>query len=209
MKKSFLFMSVLLALLAGSLVTSCDLAKEIADELAAPTDTWCEMYVQYGTENKVSLKVDAIYVDDSYTGKGASTDRTTRKKLSPDITLQPGITLVVSLNGKTENTVIQGLTSSTYIIKTFPKDSSVEVDDDTSTGKVNLKGSKVNWNILYRSKADFQYSANQFELPEAPDIITYESINDGNATAINDADGFSWSKLLKQYLLTSLVGKLE
>lgn len=205
MKKSIRLLSVLLVLFAGSLVTSCDVAKELAEELAGPEDTWCEMYVEYGNEDKkVSLTVNAIYVEEEYIGRGSSSER---DNLSPDITLKPGITFVVSLNSNSSNDLIKGLTSNTYIIKHFDKSSITDTDDDTegNTGKLSLKGSKTNWSLLYRAKDDLRNKAYQKTLPEAPYIISYRS----NSTALTDPEGFSWSKLLKTYLYSTLLGKLE
>ena len=208
MKKSIRLLSVLLVLFAASLVTSC---KEILDELAGPEDTWCEMYVEYGSDGKqVNLTVDAIYVDEKYKGEGSETTKDSRNQLSPEITLEPGITFVITLNGNSENQLIQGLTNTTYIIKHFDKDSAIDVDDDANgtSGKISLKGSKTNWNILYLSKAELRNVSNQIELPDSPDILTYKSVNNG-ATPLNNPEGFSWSKLLKTYLLTKLSDRLE
>jgi len=212
MKKSFSLLSLLLVLFAGSLVTSCEVAKEIANELSGPTNTWCEMYVQYGEDSKVSLTVDAIYVDEEYTGTGASTSKKTRAYLDSSITLQPGITFVITLNSNSENTIIEGLTDKTYIMKTFASDTATTADDsesdDNEDSSFKLKGSKTNWTLLYLAKADLRDEDNQFELPDAPDILTWESIDDG-ATALTDPSGFSWSKLLKSYLLSTLLDKIE
>lgn len=211
MKKSIRLLSVLLVLFAGSLVTSCDIAKDLAEELAGPENTWCEMYVEYGSDSKqVNLTVDAIYIEEEYTGKGSSTSTESRKNLSPEITLQPGITFVITLHGNSENTLIQGLTNTTYIIKHFDKTTAIETDDDTegTSGKIRFKGSKTNWTILYNAKADLRKPANHIKLPEAPDILTYTSVNNG-AVPVNNPEGFSWSKLLKTYLLNTITDKLE
>lgn len=211
MKKSIRLLSVLLVLFAGSLVTSCDVAKELAEELAAPENTWCEMYVEYGSEEKkANLVVDAIYVDEQYKGTGSAESTAARKKLSPEITLEPGITIVITVKSNSDNQLIDGLTDNTYIIKHFDKNTVVETDDDTegNTGKIKLKGSKTNWNILYRAKADLRNEDNQISLPDAPDVLTYKAIDNG-ATSLNDPKNFSWSKLLKTYLLSTITDKLE
>ena len=208
MKKSIRLLSVLLVLFAGSLVTSCDVAKELAEELAGPENTWCEMYVEYGSEeNKANLVVDAIYVDEQYKGKGSSESTKTRNYLSPEITLEPGITIVISVKCNSDNQLIKGLTDDTYIIKHFDKASAVETDDD-GNGKISLKGSKTNWSLLYRAKADLRNEDNQISLPSAPDILTYKAIENG-ATSLSNPEGFSWSKLLRNYLLSTLTDKLE
>ena len=199
MKKSIRLLSVLLVLFAGSLVTSCDVAKELAEELAGPENTWCEMYVEYGSEeNKANLVVDAIYVDEQYKGKGSSESTKTRNYLSPEITLEPGITIVISVKSNSDDT---------YIIKHFDKASAVETDD-YGNGKISLKGSKTNWSLLYRAKADLRNEDNQISLPSAPDILTYKAIENG-ATSLSNPEGFSWSKLLRNYLLSTLTDKLE
>lgn len=205
MKKSIRLLSVLLVLFAGSLVTSCDVAKELAEELAGPENTWCTMYVEYGNdENKVNLEVNAIYVDEDYTGTGS---KTASLNLSPEITLKPGITFVVALGTNSDNTLIQGLTNSTYILKHFDKATAVETADDSeeTSNRIKFKGSKTNWTLLYNAKADLRNPDNQNKLPRAPHILSYAA----NATPANSTEGFSWSKLLKTYLLSTITDKLE
>ncbi len=199
MKKLISIMAAVFVALSGFMMTSCQEGDEIINELAGPTQTWCEMPVSYAKDGGEAPAQPNLYVYFYYTDtevKGTSGS----KNLKTTETIEPGLTIVVTpvtnSNGDSlAQSVIKELAGNCYIKKTFPKDS--ESDEDG----FKITGSREKWSAIYWMKSDLRKTENHDKNPPA------QLTNGGNGVGLNwdqIKEDFSWKRLLADYLLNSL-----
>ena len=170
-------------------------SEEDAEALFGPENTWCCMDVEYKNSDETTaatVKVWCYYTDTAVTGTG------TNNGMKSGITLPAGITFVVTTE-LASGSPITGLTSSTYILKSFPKDTDTTGLDETDT-TYSFKGSKAVWASLYWLKSDLRKTDNQLEKNA---ILPLLASSGGGTELTWDSvkSTFSWKKLLANYLL--------
>lgn len=200
MKKIFTIFAVALALVSGLLLASC--SDDDDDEFFGPSNTWCELPItqkmEDGNEKTIGY-IAAVYCDELYTSDGTGSS-----ELKKDEKLDAGITFVVWCDRNIDDStisgsVLAGLSKSAYVKKTFSKATETDVPDSTDDNeKMSIIGSKATWKLIYVSKF---HNGSKLELPKAPAVLLSSSIySDASETVQN----FSWKKILKQYLISSL-----
>ena len=201
MKKIFMIISAALLLAGAGFFTGCKEGDEITQGLAGPKNTWCNMPVSY--TNSDGGQTAALYAYFYYTDTDVSSTSTSATALKSGITIPAGLTIVITAAPSTGtdgvSSIINGLTSSAYIIKTFPKNS--ETTADTGDESYTFKGSLEKWSAIYWAKDDLRKSDNKSATPP------YQLTNSGNGTALawdNIKEQFSWKRLLANYLLSIL-----
>lgn len=200
MKKILTIFTAAIVLAGGFLFSSC--SDDDDDEFFGPTNTWCEAPITKKADDGSEITlgyIAAVYCDEDYvsTGTGSS-------QLKKGEKLDAGITVVLwgDSNVSEESlagSVLNGLSKTTYIKKTFPKGSDTEVSDADGTSKV-VKGSRLVWSTAYVFNKDLHNVENQKKLPEAPVPVISSAYSDASET-LKD---FSWKTVLKQYLISSL-----
>lgn len=195
MRKLTKVAAALAVLLCGFVLGGC--TEEETEILMGPENTWCCMPVTYTSDSDSSSHAD-LYVWCYYTatevkGTGAAGG------LKSGITLPAGITMVV-IPQTDASSVISGLVSNAYIIKTFEKDSATTGLDATDTS-YSFKGSKAAWTALYWGKSDLRISSNQTK--SAPPVLQ-TGVSSTELSWDGVKESFSWKKLLANYLLSSL-----
>lgn len=189
MKKNIKIFSAAILICVVFAFSGCDFFKEAA-QILAPSDTWCQMNIPVG-EAQVCMNV--MYTDSEWVGKSKSTNSF---ELAEGFTIEPGITIVITLDNESDSSslvgsVFEGLTSSAYILKTFPSDGS-----DLGFG------SQSTWATAYIAKDELRYS-DQVKMPTVPIQLTYGGKKLG-AQDISDLKNFSWEKILINYLAAKL-----
>lgn len=186
MKKFSKILIGIALLVSGFIFSSCqqgDEITEVKEILAGPKNTWCRMPVSY--KNSDSASEASLYAYFYYTENSVTQGR---------VTLEPGLTIVITTkDNQDQSSIISGLVSGAYILKTFPKDSSVSVDDgDTSN---SFTGSREKWSAIYWAKDELR--SRTYSMP------TQLNGNGGlNWDSIKET--FSWKRLLANYLLSIL-----
>ena len=194
MKKIFGLLTAAVLFAGSFALTGCD---EVADELSGPEKTWCSMPVTYANDDESSTA--NIYVHFYFSTTEVTSDSTASKALKKGITIAAALTVVVTSAGGDQSSIIAGLTSNAYIMKTFALDSETAADDGDNSYTVT--GSREKWSAIYWLKSDLRQADNQDSDPPA------QLSNGGNGTGLNwDSikDTFSWKRLLANYLLDSL-----
>lgn len=201
MKKILTIIAASLALASGLLLSSCS---DDDDEFFGPSNTWCEAPITKensdGTKETLGY-IAAIYCDEDYesNGTGSSQLKTGEK-------LEAGITVVIwgdasASNDTLANSILKGLSNTTYIRKTFPKSNDTEISDGTAdSSMVKVRGSRTVWSAAYIFNKDLHNVETQENLPNAPTPLVSSSYSD----ASNALKDFSWKTVLKQYLINSL-----
>ncbi len=193
MKKFTLILSALMVLMCGFMFMGCDELEDAVNDLVGPENTWCCMPVEYKNSDSstaATLYVWCYYTDTAVTGTGEPAG------MKSDVTLPAGITMVVTAKSDLTS-VIQGLNTNTYILKSFPRDSDTAGLDETDTS-YSFSGTKAKWTALYRSKEALRQSENQ-----TSGVLPCLATSSG-ATPLswdNIKAQFSWKKLLASYLL--------
>ena len=202
MKKIFTILLSAITLMGGMMFTGCS---EEDDDFFGPSNTWCEAPITKtdAENNKVTVGyLAAIYCDEDYTVPESTSGS---KNLPAGTELKAGITIVVWGNPNADDStitgsILNGLSKSTYVTKTFAKDSDTEVSDGENTETSKVKGSKLVWKAAYIFNNDLHNADTQYELPAAPEPLLSSSYSDVSDT-LKD---FSWKSVLKQYLINSL-----
>lgn len=178
------------ALFATSLVLgSCSEDDEIVQVLQGPANVWCRMPVSYKNSDE-STETANLYAYFYYT----ETDKTIG-----DAKLPTGLSVVITANGSSQSSIINGLTEEAYILKTFPKDQPLTVgDSEDDTAAITFNGSRSKWTAIYWGKDPLHDSANQSSTP--PTQVTGGT----PLNADNLKECFSWKRLLANYLLSIL-----
>ena len=191
MKNIFTIVTAAVLLFASSFMTSC--SSEDLESLA-PSNTWCEMPVDWDDDGSSNLYVAMIYNENTLTGQSGSSN------LKSGLTFEPGITIVVF--AKTEIKKL-GMSAGTYTFKTFPSNTDTVTDDGET---YTFKGSRAKWAAIYWSKAALRDANSQNEHPKAPGAITNSStyVQLSGDELKTFKENFSWKKLLANYLLGSL-----
>ena len=172
-------------------------SEEDAEALLGPENTWCCMDVEYKnsdetTEATATVKVWCYYTDTEVTGTGDNNG------MKSGISLPAGITFVVTTE-LASGSPITGLTSSTYILKSFPKDTATTGLDESDTS-YSFKGSRAKWTALYWAKSDLRKQGNQLAKNEVLSVLLTSS-SAQPLTWDSVKSTFSWKKLLANYLL--------
>ena len=197
MKKILTAISAVLLLLTAGIFSSCQEGDEIVNELAGPTNTWCSMPIQYKNSDDATDSAN-LYVHFYFSSTDTTSDSSAAKALKKGTTIPAGLTMVVTADSDSSS-IISGLTTSAYIMKTFPLDQEVAADDGDSSYKVT--GSREKWSGIYWLKSDLRKADNQDSNPPS------QLANNGNGTKLeweSIKDEFSWKRLLANYLLNSL-----
>ena len=197
MKKFAKIITAAVVLLCGMLLTGCGAADNIKEALSGPKDTWFRKEITYKTgsgadEKSTELVVFMLYSEDGYTST----------ELRSDVTVGPGLTLVVIPSGEvSDNSVIQGLTTGKYLIKTFSNTEETEVeggtDDGTSNTATKIKMTSTKWNLIYNSVDN---------LEKLTGVIT--PLHNDNKSVwheLTKPDTFSWKKIMANYMLDQLL----
>lgn len=192
MKKILTILTAALLLGAGLLVSCKEEGDEIINELAGPTNTWCEIPVYITTEetsnSKPDLYLDLIFCATDYAKKSGSANL--------GVDLKAGITVVAHASIELESL---GMSAGSYVVKNFPLNGSSNDTDDNDS--YSFTGSKAKWTALYWSKKAMRDTNTQIDLPKAPTPVC--NTNTGY-TQLTDLSKFSWKKLLANYLLDNL-----
>ena len=195
MKKFTKILTAAAVLLSTLLITGCGAAENLKEALSAPKDTWFRKEVTYKsgsgeTEESTDLVVYMCYSDTGYTASN----------LKKGVTFESGLTVVVIAKNQdssnTVNEVVNGLVHGKYLLKTFSdkKETEVDADGETSTGKKSITMSPTKWNIIYNSV--------QMEKEDGTiDIFTTNSLWE----KIDDPSNFSWKKIMGNYVLEKLL----
>ena len=162
--------------------------------MIAPSNTWCSKDVTYrktdDAAESAALHVSFYYTDTAQS-RGSKSD-----ELKVDI--PAGLTVLITLKNGNTNNVITNLTSSTYILKTFPKDTdTTDLEEGDTTSK--FRGSFEKWAAIYRLSTELQNDKST----SVPSALR----NDSNYTGLNwddIKDNFSWKRLLVNYLSATL-----
>lgn len=189
MKKNIKIFSAAILICVAFAFSGCDFFKEAA-KIISPTDTWCTMNIPV-KEAQVCMNV--MYTDKHWEGNSTSKSSL---ELASGINLEPGITIILTLDKQYDSSTLvgsmfEGLTDSTYFLKTFPS-------DDSDYGF----GSQTTWAAAYVAKEELRYGE-QFEMPTVPLQLTYGAQKLG-AQDISDIKNFDWQKLLITYLAAKL-----
>ena len=190
MKKTSIFLAALLAACAF-LFTGCGLLDEIT-----PVDEWEMKSVDYSVPGgTVAMDCYVIYTENGYKTKYAD-------KSGSKLTFEPGLTILAFPDADADSelldSAISGLTDKSYIVKTFPVNSDVEiVDEDAEEGtpKKTFKMSKAKWTLLYAS-----LNWNEKKSTPVLDISAGQKYSQ-----LTDLGDFSWNKLLKTILINKLL----
>jgi len=160
--------------------------------IVAPSNTWCSKDITYSKADDAS-KSAALHVSFYYTDtaipKGTGDE-------GPKEAIPAGITILITLKDGGSNNLITSLTKSTYIMKSFPKDSDTALDGDSSS---TFKGTFEKWAAIYRLSTDLQTNKST----TTPGALR----NDTNYTGLNwdeIKENFSWKRLLVNYLSAQL-----
>ena len=195
MKKAFVLISAMMALLFSMIFTGCN--EDVINELTGPTDKWCYTTIEYGDNIKVD--VYCYYATENKTiTLGSNTDNSENK-----VELTTGLNLVIMDNenntnaNKILNTVTSGKTP--FLFKSFAQGATMEIEnDDGDTQSVSFK--KTIWNIIYICNSWDNYTDKTFPLTKT--YSNYESVS-------SLKDGFSLSKILKKIAANKLLEILE
>ncbi len=187
MKKFFTILSTLALFVTGFMFTGCD--EEVVEVLAGPTNTWCKMPVTYknSDDSNTSANLYAYFYYTDY-------DTTVSNK-----SLAAGLHIVVTAADDNASSLISGLTSSVYLIKSFPKDQDTTVSDsDSDTDVITVNGARAKWSAIYWAKDELNEAENKSKNP--PSAFANGSDLAQGVTLEN----FSWKRLLANYLLSIL-----
>lgn len=199
MKKMLKLLAVAAMIACGLMMTGCQEGDEILNELAGPTQTWCNMPISYSNSN--GGETAALYVHFFYSDTEVKSTSTSANALKKDITIPAGLTIVITSANNDQSSVIAGLTANAYIMKTFPKDQEVAIGDNGEADPDGFKitGSREKWSAIYWMKKDLR--DNQEKNPPS-------QLSNGGAGTNLDwetiKNQFSWKRLLADYLLGSL-----
>lgn len=198
MKKMLKLLAVTAMVACGLMMTSCiQEGDEIINELAGPTQTWCDMPISY--TNSDGGETASLYAYFFYSDTDVTSTSTGGSALKKGTTIPAGLTVVItSANNSDQSSIISGLTRNAYIMKTFPKDQEVSAEDGSD---FKVTGSREKWSAIYWMKKDLRQADHQNKNP--PSQLT----NGGQGVTLDwDSikDQFSWKRLLADYLLGSL-----
>ena len=196
MKKFTKIMSIATVLLCGLMIMGCgDTADRLKDALSGPKDTWFRKEITYKTgsgadEKSTELVVFMLYSEDGYTST----------ELKSDVTVEPGLTVVViSKDQSSSNPVISDLTEGKYLMKIFSNIQETEVeggtDDETSSEAKSIKMSTTKWNLIYNSVSN---------LEKVTGVINPLQ-KDSAWKKIEKPNSFSWKKIMANYMLDQLL----
>lgn len=195
MKKFCKFFGIAAFLLCGVFLGGC--SEDDVNALSGPENTWCRMSVSYSNENDASKTADlyvwCYYSDTVVKGTEAANG------LKNGIELPAGLTFVV-IPVQDASSVISGLVSNAYIMKTFEKDLETTNLDGTDTS-YSFKGSKAKWTALYWGKADLRKTENQ---SSNPPYVLQQGVSSTTLEWESIKNSFSWKRLLATYLLNNL-----
>lgn len=198
MKKLISIMAAAFVALSGLMMTSC--TEDEVNAIMGPTDTWCTIPITKGSGDSETLLgyASIIYSENGYTSTSIADGY-----LAKNTSIKPGITVAVWRASSTSDeslvgTVLSGLTSSGYVLKTFSKDGTEAKDGDSDTEGITIKGTKEKFTAIYLAKPDMRKAENQKKLPQAPTALA----NGGKEPLT--LENFSWKSLLKSYLISSL-----
>lgn len=185
--KKFLSIFASIALLAGGFMfTGC--GDEVTEVLAGPTNTWCKMPVTYKNSDEATESAN-LYAYFYY----ATSDKTIGKA-----DLKEGLNVVITGQEST-NSLISQLTSSTFILKSFAKDTDTTVSDSSSdTDVIKVNGSLAKWSAIYWAKDELRKAENKSTT--APTAVQ-SGTNLGEGISL---ENFSWKRILANYLLSIL-----
>lgn len=169
-----------------------------AEALLGPENTWCAMPVEYASSDgtsKATIYVWCYYTDTEVKGTGAAAG------MKSGITLPAGLTFVVTAKSDVSS-IISGLTSNTYIMKSFPNDTETSGLDENDTS-YTFKGTKTKWAVLYWAKSDLRNPDNQLTKNAVLPVLATSSSTSSPTELSWDSvkSTFSWKKLLANYLL--------
>ena len=197
MKKMLKLLAVAAMIACGLMMTSCQEGDEIINELAGPTQTWCDMPISY--KNSEGGETASLYAYFFYSDTDVTSTSTGGSALKKGTTIPAGLTIVItSANNSNQSSVISGLTSNAYIMKTFPKDQEVSAEEGSD---FHVTGSREKWSAIYWMKKELRQADHQNKNPPA------QLTNGGNGTNLawdSIKEQFSWKRLLADYLLNSL-----
>ena len=186
MKKFLTMMTAAAVLLCGLVLTGCSNGN---NPFLAPKDTWFRRQINYTNNSGQSTTLYAYfcYSDNGFTGAESS------------VAIQPGLTVVVTTINNTNNTIINELTASKYVLKTFSNTSNTVVGgttaDGTDTETKSFKMSYTKWCWMY----------NLIRMDQQNGTITPLK-DDSGFTELTDLTNFSWKKIMAEYLLDTLLG---
>ena len=149
MKKFTKILTAAAVLLSTLLITGCGAAENLKEALSAPKDTWFRKEVTYKSgsgenEKSTELVVFMLYSEDGYTSND----------LRSDVTVGPGLTVVVISKNEVSNEVVSELVGKKFLIKTFSNTEQTVVEggtDDTTSTDTKIKVSANKWNLIYNS----------------------------------------------------------
>lgn len=191
MKKNIKIFSAAILICVAFAFSGCDFFNEAA-KIISPTDTWCTMNIPV-KNGEAQVCMNVMYTDKPWVGE--STEKNSLE-LASGINLEPGITIILTLDEQYDSSTLvgsmfEGLTNSTYFLKTFPSD-----------GSDYGFGSQTTWAAAYVAKEELRYGK-QFAMPTVPLQLTYGAQKLG-AQDISDIKNFDWKTLLIKYLAAKL-----
>lgn len=187
MKKVFKIAAALAVMASAFFFGSCG-DDEIVNVLAGPKNTWCKMPVQYKTSDDENASTANLYAHFYYT----DTDKTIS-----GVPFPAGLSIVVTAFDDSASEIIQGLSDTAYIMKSFPKDVETTVASDVEgEPAIKVNGSVAKWSAIYWAKDDLHNKENQ--------TTTAPSQLSGTNLGENGIANFSWKRLLANYLLNIL-----
>ena len=176
MKKMLKLLAVAAMIACGLMMTSC--TEEEIDAIMGPTDTWCKDEITYGD----NVKLNVWYY---YSTKEVPADTNNCAETLPE-----GLSILIT-NASGSDSVFGSLTKNSYALKSYPANSSVDVEGEKITGN------RAYWTLIYRARAS--------KIIDKSTSIPAPLNKDAQWSNVTETlTDFSWKKLLKTYLVSTL-----
>ena len=187
MKRLFKIVTAAALIASGFLFGSCE-DEEVVNVLTGPKNTWCTMPVQYKTSDDETAQTASLYAHFYYTDSA---------KTVSGVDFPAGLSIVVTALDNSQSEIIQGLSNTAYILKSFPKDVDTEVSGEEGEAAIKVNGSVAKWTAIYWAKEDLHNKNNQSTTPPT-------QLANGTNLGEDGLTNFSWKRLLANYLLNIL-----
>ncbi|MCQ2575764.1 MAG: hypothetical protein MJ162_03400 [Treponema sp.] len=203
MKKTFAALAVLLAVVSGIMFTGCDRLQEIwdenKDEFLGPKGEWCEYDLTYDVGGQtVLIECYAIYNDKEYTNKNLKYKVKEGEEEVVKTTLPEGLTIcMVPKAGSSDellSAVFGQVTNGMYALKTFPKNATVESENEDGTGTKEVVINSTFWTIIYNA-AFYDSTAN---------LPSELKSGLGKNVEVDGTGAFNWKKILATLAIAKL-----
>ncbi|MCR5436742.1 MAG: hypothetical protein K6E97_06735 [Treponema sp.] len=189
-------MKKIATLLSILLMTACALTFTACNELFEATyDTWYEREVEYqGDNGEIQLNLYTIYSKNGIAPSAAN--KLKNNPFGNDVVGIPaGLTVVcrpfTNASSTTLNAIAEGLTDKHYLIKNWPVDSTINLDEEVEGAKNKFNLTNSTWTTIMLF-GGVHYGS-------MPTCL--KNTTEGNELTPWDTDNFNWKKLMAQILI--------